>query len=56
MFSTFNNKTFNFFGLADIVTLLQWRRLDKEKVLEALECLLKVSPDEVVKVVFPYIC
>lgn len=36
--------------LADIVNLLQWRKLEQNEVLGALESLLKVSPEEVVKV------
>lgn len=34
---------------SDIVHLLQWRKLKHEEILNALESLLKVSPEEVIK-------
>lgn len=35
---------------ADIVSLLRWRRMDKKEIIQALESLLKVVPEEVIKV------
>ena len=42
---------FFLFFVADIVHLLRWRRMKGEEVLHALDALLKVSPEEVIKVI-----